>query len=245
MKDSAEHGLRLKKLCNRLKRSGGKVTIPSPNDPITELVLGCLSSHTTENKARTALNAIRNHFVDFNELRVGRADEVVELLGKGFPQAKAASKQILQLLNTIFARENCLELSELSDGGKRDAKLLLEQLDGADAYVVARVMLRSLEAHAFPVHEQLMNMLEGEEVIEPNVDVADVQGFLERHISVNDVQKTYALLRRHADRYRPNKKKSSDESAKKVAVKKKTAGGTARKTASKKTARSTKKTAKR
>jgi len=215
MKDSAEHSVRLRRLCNRLRRSGGKVTVPAPNDPITELVLACLSAHTTESKARTALNSIRSHFVDFNELRVARADEIVELVGKGFPQAKAVGKQILQLLNSVFEKENCLDLSRLASGGKREAKQFLEQLEGSDAYVVARVMLRSLEAHAFPVHEQMLNMLRGEEVVEPDVDAADVQGFLERHISVMDVQKTYTMLRRHADRFRGTKQAPRGKSTEK------------------------------
>lgn len=226
MRNSKEYGARLKSLCNRLRRAGGKSPKLEPNGPLDELVLGCLSAHTTESRARTAFNKLRSNFVDFNELRVCREEEIAEILGKGFHQSKETAKQITMLLQAIFAANNCLDINCLLDGGKREARSFLESLDGITAYVLGRVMLRSLEAHAFPVNDQILLMLREEEVVSADADAANVQGFLERQISASDMGSTYALLCRHADGFKAShgkgaKTKKAKKTKKKVATKKK------------------------
>lgn len=202
MKNSSEYGLRLKRLCNRVRRSGGAATATKPQSVINELVLACLSAHTTETKARTALNKLRHDFVDFNEMRVSRPDEITEVLAKNFRQGKDVSKQIVLLLKEVFDRQDTLDLENLREIGKRDARVFFESLEHTTDYVVARVMLRALEAHAFPVHEQMLVMLRSEEVVDEAADATEVQGFMERQISAKTVHKTYLLLRRHADSFK-------------------------------------------
>lgn len=238
MKDSAEHGGRLKKLCSRLKVEIGEVKLRERTDPTTELVLGCLSAVATEAKAHTMLHRIRNHFVDFNELRVSRPEELAEVMGKQFPKVRETAGQIGTVLKQVFVKHDSLDLSELVEGNKRDAKAFLDGLGGVTPYLVARVMLNSLEAHAFPVHEGMLVMLKGEDVIPEKADAADVQGFLERHVSATSVRETHALLRKHADNYRP-KRKAGDKAAAKATKKK-----TAKKAVKKSTKKATKKTAK-
>jgi len=204
MKDSSEYGARLKRLVNRLTRAGASGEAAPANDLMTELVLGCLSAYTTEAKARTAWHRLRSNFVDYNELRVSRAAEVADVLGRGFPEARPAAEQLLTLLQGIFDKYDSLNLEPLRELSKRDAKLFLEALPGSSPYVVAWLMLRGLGAHAMPVGETLLTMLREEGVVDPSADAPTVQGFLERQISSQRVHKVYALLRQHADN--PNKK---------------------------------------
>ena len=152
MKDSSEYAVHLRRLCNRLQRSGAKITEPESFDVTTELLLGCLSGYMTENKSRTALNKLRNNFVDYNELRVTRTAEVIEILGRGFSPYRPVFDQMLRLLRSIFDEQDHLDLEHLKHLGKREARAFLEELDGATPYVVSRAMLRGLEGHAFPVH---------------------------------------------------------------------------------------------
>jgi len=219
MKDSSEYGRRLSRLCNRLKREGVVATELEQNDVTTTMLIACLSMYTTESKSRTALKKLQHEFVDFNEIRVGRADEVAEVLGKNFNQGKEVAQQIIFLLREIFELQDSLELENLRDIGKRDAKAFLEKLEASSPYVISRVMLYALGAHAFPVHEQMLEMLRQEEVVNPASDAADVQGFLERHISTKNVQKIYGMLRAYADGFKPGratrKKKTTKKSTKK------------------------------
>ena len=246
MKDSSEHAASLKRLCNKLKRAGTKVAESGPYDITTEIVLACLSAHTTESKARTALNRLRSGFVDFNEMRVCRTGELVEILGKNFNQGKEVSEQIIKILGAIFEKRDSLDIEDLKEMGKRDAKSFLESLTGANPYVVSRIMLRSLGAHAFPVHDQMLAMLRAEEVIEESVDAAAVQGFLERQISVSQVHKLYGLLRSNADSYKGGAGRAKKAAAKTKKVDKTALSSTEKKKTVKKTAakRVTKKTTK-
>jgi len=201
MKKSAEYAGRLKKLCNKLKREYKTGEKQELMDPATGLILGCLSEVTTENKANIALNKLCNYFVDFNELRVCRTDEVVEVFaGKTFPQARDVSKRILGILKHIYEEDNSLDLTELKSWGKREAKSFLEKLRGITPYVVSWVMLHSFEAHSFPVNEHMLSMLINEEVVRDDADMAVAQGFLERQILAHDIYLMYHLLRKHADK---------------------------------------------
>ena len=199
MKDSSEYAARLKRLCNRLQRDAAKSFESERYDVLSELLLGCLTVQMTENKGRTSLGKLRSNFVDYNELRVTRPAEVIEILGKGYGQAREAVDQMILLLRSLYDEQDHLDLEHLKSMGKREAKVFLEQLEGMTPYVLARVMLRGLEGHAIPVHDQMLEMLRGEEVVEESADEATVQGFLERQISAKKALKVYGLLRRHAD----------------------------------------------
>jgi len=199
MKNSAEYAAILKKLCNKLKRSGKTPIAISLTSPITALVLACLSEAATESKAQASLNKLESVFVDYNELRVARLDEIIDILGKGFPQGKAVAAQIISLLQQIYDDQDSLSLDNLTESGKREARAFLEKLNGITPYIVSRVMLQGVGAHAFPVHEQLLEVLRKEAVVHPDADAAEVQGFLERQIPASQIHKTYAMLRHFAD----------------------------------------------
>ena len=229
MRNSTEYAGRLLRLCRKLRRSLGAPAEGEHDDPVEEIVLGFFSSVASEAKALTALNKVKKHFVDFNELRVCRDVELVQLLGSTFPQSREVGQNIVKVLQQIFDHNDSIHLGQLRESGKREAKTFLEKIEGLNAYVTARVMLLCLEAHAFPVHKPMLTMLRGEEVVAPDVDEAEVQGFLERQIPAKDILKYYLLLRKHADRYKgPEtpvgaKKITVKKTVKKKAVKKKSA----------------------
>ncbi len=202
MKDSVDYASQFKKLCNRLRRELGAPAKPDPLDPTTEIVLACLTAYAAETQAKTALHHLQRAFVDINELRVCRIDEITEVLGSNFPHAKDVAGQIITLLKQIFDRQDHFNLSLFQSGGKREAKTFLESLEGSTPYVVSRVMLHCMNAHFFPVNPSMQEMLRSEEVIDPEADAAALQVFLERQIPASKIQKTYALLRQYADHYR-------------------------------------------
>ena len=113
MKDSVDYTSNFKKLCNRLRRELGTPAKPDPLDPSTEIVLACLSTYATESQAKTALHHLQRAFVDINELRVCRIDEIAEVLGSNFPHAKEVAGQIITLLKQIFDRQDHFNLSSI------------------------------------------------------------------------------------------------------------------------------------
>lgn len=201
MKDSSKYAARLTKLLSRIRKEIGKIETTKPNDFVAELVTACLSSYDTEAKAVAAVKRLKDGFVDYNHLRVAKADELVEVVGKNYPSIKEAAEQILRILHALYDRQDNLELDSLKNMGKREAKAYIEELEGVTPYIAAWMMLRCIQGHAFPIHEAMMTMLRGEEVIDPGADAATVQGFMERQLSATKVQEHYTLLRRHADGY--------------------------------------------
>lgn len=223
MRNSREHATVLSKLIRRIRREQGAAEEPELHDPLTELVLACLSFYAPEAKATAALSKLNGGFVDFNELRVCRENEIARMLGTAYPAARETSSLLITALKAIFEKQDDVSLDELHAMGKRDAKAYLESLEGLPAYVVARVMLRGLGGHSFPLHDKMLDMLRDEEAIDPNADVAEVQGFLERQITAKDILKHYMLLREYADNYDGKKTATTKKVTRKSTTKKKTA----------------------
>jgi hypothetical protein len=221
MKGSNEYAQRLQRLCSRLPRELGVVKEPEKTDPLTELVLACLAAPGSETRARAALNRLRGQFVDFNELRVARVDEVADVLGRQYGPSKEVGLQLLNLLRQVFAQQDTMDLTSLNEGGKRDARTFLQQLEGMTPYVLARVVLNSLGGHAFPLNESILTMLRAEEAIDPQADAADVQAFLERQIPARRMQKVWALLGLYAEDYPARKQAARKKTAAGAAVKEK------------------------
>lgn len=240
MKNSREYAAVLGKLLRRVRRELGAPVEPEKTDLITELALACLSQYASENKAQSALTKLRNHFVDFNELRVCRESEVSRILGTTYPKARDTANLLVRSLRAIFDRQDVLNLDVLNTMGKREAKTYLEEFEEIPHYVVARIMLRGLGGHAFPVNEKMLEVLRAEEAVDEKADEADVQGFMERQIAAKDMLKQYVLLREHADQFeaKRNRTKKRTVTKKKTATKKKTS---TRKKATRKTTSKSKK----
>ncbi len=219
MKDSAEYAARLKKLCSKLKKDYEGSESVELLDPLEALIEAILSYEVTQSKARSVLKKIKSEFVDFNELRVARYDELTAVMGKSYPQAREASEQLTGVLNFIFEKEDKLSLDILKEMGKREAKAYLESLEQTNAYIVSYVMLYALGAHAFPMHPGIYQMFQEEEVVNPKSDMADIQGFMERQIAASDIHYVYGMLRDCADGHKAEKKPAKKISAKKTVKK--------------------------
>ena len=226
MRNSADYAERLLKLCRKLRRAKGATKETGPSDPIEEIILGFLTEQCTESKAVTLLHKMQKYLVDYNELRVCRDIEISKLWGSSVSNGREAARKIINALQEIYDLNDSIELEFLQEGGKREARTYLDNLKNINAYVAARVMLLSLEAHAFPVHEAMLTMLRGEDLVDAKADLADVQGFLERQIPAKDLNKYYPLLRDYADRYKVPSARKKATAAKRKAAAKKTATGT-------------------
>ncbi|MBI9017771.1 MAG: hypothetical protein JEZ07_10985 [Phycisphaerae bacterium] len=222
MKDSAEYAARFKKLCTKIKKDFDAPDEFPLIEPLEALIDACLSYLTTESKAKSAMKKIRSEFVDFNELRVARHDELIMVMGKTFPQVREVIEQLTGILQSIFDKEDSLGLETLKECGKREAKAFLESLEHSNPYIVSSVMLHSIGAHAFPMHPAMFQMLRDQNVVNPKSDMADVQGFLERQISASEVHYMYAMLRHFTDHYKaetPTAKKTTKKATKKTTKK--------------------------
>lgn len=250
MKDSKKFGGLLTKEFNRLKRAHGRQEPVHYDEPVRALVHACLAESALEEEVAKLHEEIHRHFVDLNDLRVCRREEMLDIMGSWIPEEKKrdTAGRLTTLLNSIFNRWDKMSLEELREMGKREARKEIESLEGADAYLTAYCMLTALDAHAVPLTERMIAYLREQGLVDPEASDADILAFVERHVAAKDAMLFYQLLRREAEhpsapaeKAKPAQAATGKSSADKKAAEKKTVK---KKTVQKKT-KTKKKTAKR
>lgn len=197
MRGATECAKRLKLFFSSLRSSLGKVSPPAVTDPITQMLLGILSRNVPESKAREGLERLREVVVDYNELRVIPSLELSDTLGD-FPDARSKAEDISRALNSVFAREHDVSLDRLTEISRKDTLAYLEELDGLDAYTVARIRLLGLRQHAIPLDEAMWALACEEEIVNSRCPLAEAQQFLERQIAEEDALEFVALMQTRA-----------------------------------------------
>ncbi len=199
MKNSKEHSQQLQKLCRGLKRAHPKFDTTIYDDPIEALIYGIVSEHLTDAVAQKAMKGFRQTFVDWNDLRVARPEEIVEILEEDTPVCRAAAAALTSALRAVFDEYHTVSLLPLKKIGKRPAKQVLDKLDGVSQYVVKYCLLTSLQGHAIPLTEQMTAYLKRNGIVNPEADMHDIEGFLTRHVAAKNALEFYGTLRRESE----------------------------------------------
>ena len=222
MKNSKEYSDKIEKLYKTLTKKYGKVEPVTHSTILEALVYGAISEHLTDKGTQETFTNIIGYFTDFNELRVSRTEEIVEIINyKDDELAREVASSIIRVLASIFARFNNLDLESLKKLGKRPAKQVIEQLEGITVFMTDYCMLTALDGHAIPLSVAIIDYLVGEGLVYPSSDQQEIEGFLTRLISANQGYEFYSLLRRESEGYKPKKKKAvaKEEDAPKEAAK--------------------------
>jgi hypothetical protein len=101
--------------------------------------------------------------------------------------------------------------------GKRPARQVLEKMDGISRFAVNYCMLTSLQSHAIPLTKGMIEYLRKNQLIDPEADEQQVEGFLAKQISAENAYEFYVLLRRRSEARKTKRKKKT---ARKVKTKK-------------------------
>jgi hypothetical protein len=198
-------------------------------EPIRQLVYSFLLWDCTAHRADNAFKRIEDTYVDMNDLRVSRAEEVMAVLGKTYPKADERVARIKASLRDVYLREHAVSLASLREGGKREARKYLESLEGMHHFVAARVALLAMDSHAVPIEERLYDKLLKAEIFEPDTPIEKAIGSIERHVKASEGLETYLLLQAYsedtatdgselAESAKPVKKKSASRSKSKGAA---------------------------
>jgi endonuclease-3 len=199
MKNSKEHAQRLQRLYRELKRTYPQVERASYEDPVEALICGILSERMSEAAAQRALREITRAFVDWNDLRVSRVEEVAEVLGRDAAAGRATALALTAALRGIFDEHHRISLVTLKKLGKRPARQDLEKIEGVSRFVINYCLLTALEAHAIPLTEPMVEYLKRNGIIDANADEEDLEGFLTRCVAAKDAYEFYVLLRRASE----------------------------------------------
>jgi len=224
MKNSKEYAKKIAKLYRSLKRNYGKAKKVTHDSPTDALIYAILSEKNTESAANSAKRKLSRHFVDWNDLRVSRTEEIVEVLGGDNKLNRTLAKTLTKVLNAVFNEYNTISMESLTTIGKRPAKQALAKLDSVSPFVVSYFSLVVLKAHSIPLTAKMINYLRNNELVHPKADKQDIGSFLERQISASNGYEFYALLRRESEsRSKAVENKSASKKNKKTKAKNKKA----------------------
>jgi len=151
---------------------------------------------STMENAIKAMGKIHEHFVDYNDLRVSFPDEIEALLGSRYQRAQDRSVRLLDALREIFLKYQRLTLEPLREMNKREAKEFLTSIESLPRFVVSRVMLLGLDAHAFPIDAKILRALHKAKIIPGSKNADSIAVVLERSIRANQSLETYTRLER-------------------------------------------------
>ncbi|MDX1682239.1 MAG: hypothetical protein R3336_03870 [Phycisphaeraceae bacterium] len=198
MKDATKYAKKLEKLQKKLL-SKYEPEPAMPLKPVLRLVHAFLSWNASRTQADNAYDRLMATVVEPNELRVTHADDILDALGPRYPLGEERTARMLDAMNEIYDRQRDTDLSELEDWAKKDVRQYLQTLPGIVPYVEASVSLLAFDAHAVPVDEKLVAMLDDEEVIDEEAPMDEVNSFLERYIMADDGVETHLAFQAWTD----------------------------------------------
>lgn len=234
MKNSKDYSKKVLKLYRSLKNKHPNVQNVVYEEPVDALVYGVISEHMGAKKAKSALKRFDDYFVDLNDLRVSRSDDIVEMIGKDTPAMHELAGTLTKALRCVFNEHHKVSLETLKRIGKRPAKSALEKIDGVSKFVVDYCMLTALGGHAIPLTSSMVDYLRDNELVYPDATEQEIGGFLTKQIPAKNGYEFYELLRNKSESYakkkrRKKNKTTTKELKKTTKAKKKTTKKTATK----------------
>ena len=220
MKNGTLYAGRLKRAYAKHRQETPAPDIPEVENPLRCVATAILAEGCSVAEARRAIDRALETMVDWNEIRVSDGLELNRATGNIIPHGVQCCERLIRALRTVFASENCLSLDRLKTVGRRDARQFLENLDGVGEYAVASALLWSLGGHAIPVDDRLLAALRDAELVYPTATRAEVQAFLERHISASEAKRFCLIMNSFSSKKtRTTKKRAAPKTAGKKKVK--------------------------
>ena len=206
MKNSKDYSQKIQKLYRTLSHKYPKVQIVSHDKVIDAVVYAIISAEMSEKVTDSIIRKFTEYFVDWNDLRVSRTEEIIEVIGKDNSVAVSIASALTTVLNGIFNQFHQVSLEALKKIGKRPARQALEKIEGVSRFVVDYCMLTALGGHAIPLTENMMNYLKSNDLVNPDADQQQVEGFLAKQISAKNGYDFYALIRQESESSAEKKK---------------------------------------
>jgi endonuclease III len=232
MKGSREYSKKLRKLHRSLKSKYAKPQPAVYEEPLEALVYGVVSERMSEAATQSAMKRFADYFIDMNDLRVSRVEEIVEVLGSDAAVARDIAATLANVLRAVYDKYSTVSLKTLKKMGKKPARQVIEKLEGVSPFTADYCTLTSLQGHAIPLTKRMSDYLKSQELVHPEADEKQIGGFLGRQVSADSAYGLYALLRRESE---------SRSGARRKKTTRKTKAGAGAKTKKKTTTRKLKK----
>ena len=206
MKNSKEYSKKIQSLYRSLKHKYPKVQEISYETVVDAIVFAVISEKMSDKATESAIKKFPEYFVDLNDLRVSRTEEIIEMLGENSSDTREIASRINKVLQAIYNDYHKVNLEGLKKLGKRPARQVLEKIDGISRFVIDYCMLTSLHGHAIPLTGKMVNYLKMNDLVDGDADEQQISGFLTKQISAKNGYEFYALLRHESETAKSRKK---------------------------------------
>jgi endonuclease III len=205
MKNSKEYSKKINNLYRSLKRKYPKISQTNHEQVMDALIYAIICEKMSDRKTESAIKRFNEYFVDMNDLRVSRSEEIIEMLGENTPATMCIASTITKVLRSIFNQNHKVNLEGLKKIGKRPARQTIEKIDGISRFVTDYCMLTSLQSHAIPLTETMIAYLRNYELVDAEADEQQIAGFLTKLIPAKNGYEFYTLLRHESETQKSKK----------------------------------------
>ena len=174
---------------------------PAPLTVISAAIHGTLLWEASVGQARLAYQHLTQHFADYNDMRVALPTQLIMAIGERYPLAAERCVRLKSWLSDLYRRSNSLDLENLRDVARPEARDRMRSLQGLPDFAAAFAAMTSLGDHAFPVDERLLKLLVQEKVVEAQTTPAEAMARIEALVAPDELPEVYALLRSWSDHH--------------------------------------------
>ena len=184
MKQAKAYEAKVKKAIKKKKPVLDPVTDPRGWLPF--LIHAILLAEATEAQAVRAAGALGREFTDYNELRVAPFMDIVNCIGKNFPQTRPKAAELTTSLAGVFGKAFAMNMDYAKEMKKRELRKHFREDLKLGTFSEALVSCICFGIHAIPVSDALLRAMRLNGLICPDADARDTQAFLERLIPQKD-----------------------------------------------------------
>lgn len=219
MKKPPQYAQKIKKLYGALKKGAEKPKKAGYDDIVEALVFASLCQDCSESTAKTAMRKLQSHFVDNNDLRVARVEEIVEIIGSDLEHADKTAVKLTGMLNAVFQKYDSLVAENIVGTGKKGMKEVLDKLSGITDFVRSYVCLTSLGGHAVPLTDKMIEYFKTNSLVDPEWDTTQIYSFVEKQVSASEAFAFYTVIRHDSELANPKAAQILAEDKKAAAAK--------------------------
>src|SRR5262249_4782538 len=129
---------------NRLLQSPlGEVHEPEALPVLEQFIFALCRENATDEQARLAYRSLQTKFFDWNEVRVSSVREIEDALA-GLSDTESRAQRLIAFLQEVFETTFSFDLEAIQKKGLKHAAKTLRERKGANDYVVAWVIQRTL-----------------------------------------------------------------------------------------------------
>jgi endonuclease III len=192
----------VERIRQHLRRRHGEAPKVTVTHPVEHAIRAILAEEATAAEVDAALDRLRRHFVDMNDLRVSRPREIRDVLGPNFPRSSHKARVIPRLLDQVFHQHNSMVWDFLESMGKVQARAYFEKLEDVRPFVAAVLARDVAGAHAVPVDNDVARVLGRLGILDPtSMSEVEMQAFLERAVKANRAYEFHWLVKRLSEEF--------------------------------------------